>query len=105
MGVLLSAHYEFRHGCDTVILGRKMDRLTVSAQTLRQATGRRCLPVQMDVRQVRWLAVSDSNSVTEAIRRSSRKSENQTPFTQTYVQRCTCLHTCTLPLSNKHTYL
>ncbi|KAK7111591.1 hypothetical protein V1264_011198 [Littorina saxatilis] len=40
-----------RHGCDTVILGRKMDRLQLSAQTLQQATGRRCLPVQMDVRQ------------------------------------------------------
>jgi len=40
-----------RHGCQTAIAGRKMDRLKKSAQTLSAATGQKCLPVQMDVRK------------------------------------------------------
>ncbi|WAQ96710.1 DECR2-like protein [Mya arenaria] len=39
-----------RHGCDTVIASRRLDKLQESAATLRAATGRRCLPIQMDVR-------------------------------------------------------
>ncbi|XP_060071761.1 peroxisomal 2,4-dienoyl-CoA reductase [(3E)-enoyl-CoA-producing]-like isoform X2 [Ylistrum balloti] len=39
-----------RHQCDTVICSRKMDKLRESAETLSKATGRRCVPVQMDVR-------------------------------------------------------
>ncbi|BFZ02814.1 hypothetical protein BsWGS_05853 [Bradybaena similaris] len=40
-----------RHGCDTAISGRKLDRLKLSSKTLSEATGRRCLPIQMDVRK------------------------------------------------------
>ncbi|KAK7498506.1 hypothetical protein BaRGS_00010166 [Batillaria attramentaria] len=40
-----------RHGCDTAIVSRNFDRLKKSAETLSRATGRRCLPVQMDVRK------------------------------------------------------
>ncbi|XP_076460081.1 peroxisomal 2,4-dienoyl-CoA reductase [(3E)-enoyl-CoA-producing]-like isoform X2 [Babylonia areolata] len=54
-----------RHGCDTVILGRKMDRLQLSAQTLQQATGRRCLPVQMDVRQPKMILAAVDAALNE----------------------------------------
>ncbi|KAK3751496.1 hypothetical protein RRG08_030521 [Elysia crispata] len=40
-----------RHGCRTVIVGRKIDRLQLSAETLTKATGVKCLPVQADVRK------------------------------------------------------
>jgi len=40
-----------RHGCQTAIAGRKMDRLQKSSETLTKATGMKCLPVQMDVRK------------------------------------------------------
>lgn len=39
-----------RHGCDTIIASRRLDKLQESAATLQAATGRKCLPVQMDVR-------------------------------------------------------
>jgi peroxisomal 2,4-dienoyl-CoA reductase len=42
----------FRHGCDTVIASRRLDKLQESAATLEAATGRKCIPVQMDVRDV-----------------------------------------------------
>jgi len=40
-----------RHGCRTAIAGRKIDRLNKSAETLTNATGVKCLPVQLDVRK------------------------------------------------------
>ncbi|GFO43292.1 peroxisomal 2,4-dienoyl-coa reductase [Plakobranchus ocellatus] len=40
-----------RHGCHTVIAGRKLGRLQLSAETLSKATGLRCVPVQADVRK------------------------------------------------------
>uniref|UniRef100_A0A2C9L9C3 Peroxisomal 2,4-dienoyl-CoA reductase [(3E)-enoyl-CoA-producing] n=1 Tax=Biomphalaria glabrata TaxID=6526 RepID=A0A2C9L9C3_BIOGL len=40
-----------RHGCHTAIAGRNVDRLNKSARTLRETTGCRCLPIQMDVRK------------------------------------------------------
>jgi len=40
-----------RHGANATIVGRKLDRLTQSAQELSKATGQECLPVQADVRQ------------------------------------------------------
>ncbi|KAH9846171.1 2,4-dienoyl-CoA reductase [Lenzites betulinus] len=39
-----------RHGAHAAILGRKLDRLTASAQELEAATGARCIPLQADVR-------------------------------------------------------
>ncbi|KAG7248630.1 hypothetical protein CRUP_032307, partial [Coryphaenoides rupestris] len=40
-----------RHGCDTVIASRNMEKLTQAASKLSAATGRRCLPLCVDVRQ------------------------------------------------------
>ncbi|KAJ8364160.1 hypothetical protein SKAU_G00129910 [Synaphobranchus kaupii] len=40
-----------RHGCDTVIASRNLERLTEAAKKLSDATGRRCLAQSMDVRQ------------------------------------------------------
>ncbi|EPQ61314.1 NAD P-binding protein [Gloeophyllum trabeum ATCC 11539] len=39
-----------RHGADAVIVGRKLERLTQTAEELSRATGRTCLPAQADVR-------------------------------------------------------
>ncbi|KAI4898067.1 hypothetical protein NFI96_018070 [Prochilodus magdalenae] len=40
-----------RHGCDTVIASRNLEKLTEAAKKLTSATGRHCLPLQMDIRQ------------------------------------------------------
>lgn len=40
-----------RHGCDTVIVSRRQDKLKQSADLLMKATGRKCVPIQMDVRK------------------------------------------------------
>ncbi|KAL3877244.1 hypothetical protein ACJMK2_034977 [Sinanodonta woodiana] len=40
-----------RHQCDTVIASRKWDKLQESAKELERGTGRKCLPVKMDVRK------------------------------------------------------
>lgn len=39
-----------RHGCHTVIVSRSLSRVTAAAQKLAAATGRRCLPLPVDVR-------------------------------------------------------
>ena len=44
--------YICRHGCDTVIVSRRQDKLKQSADLLMKATGRKCVPIQMDVRKV-----------------------------------------------------
>ena len=40
-----------RHGCDCVIASRNLSRLQDAARKLTEATGRKCLSVQMDVRK------------------------------------------------------
>uniref|UniRef100_A0A8C2H1G2 Peroxisomal 2,4-dienoyl-CoA reductase [(3E)-enoyl-CoA-producing] n=1 Tax=Cyprinus carpio TaxID=7962 RepID=A0A8C2H1G2_CYPCA len=40
-----------RHGCDTVIASRNLEKLTEAAKKLSSTTGRRCLPIAVDVRQ------------------------------------------------------
>ncbi|XP_064613007.1 peroxisomal 2,4-dienoyl-CoA reductase [(3E)-enoyl-CoA-producing]-like [Liolophura sinensis] len=40
-----------RHQCDTVILSRRLEKLTESAKTLKKNTGRECIPIKMDVRK------------------------------------------------------
>ncbi|KAM4525033.1 peroxisomal 2,4-dienoyl-CoA reductase [(3E)-enoyl-CoA-producing] isoform 2-T2 [Odontesthes bonariensis] len=40
-----------RHGCDTVIASRNLDKLKEAAKKLSAASGRRCLPLCLDVRQ------------------------------------------------------
>ncbi|XP_067291484.1 peroxisomal 2,4-dienoyl-CoA reductase [(3E)-enoyl-CoA-producing] isoform X1 [Pseudorasbora parva] len=40
-----------RHGCDTVIASRNLEKISEAAKKLTNTTGRRCLPIAMDVRQ------------------------------------------------------
>lgn len=40
-----------RHGCDTVIASRNLEKLSEAAKKLSNGTNRRCLPIVMDVRQ------------------------------------------------------
>ncbi|XP_033630116.1 peroxisomal 2,4-dienoyl-CoA reductase-like [Asterias rubens] len=40
-----------RHQCDTVIASRNLQRVEQAAKKLEAATGRRCMPVQLDVRK------------------------------------------------------
>lgn len=40
-----------RHGCDCAIVSRSLPRLEAAAKRLTEATGRKCLPLQMDVRR------------------------------------------------------
>ncbi|XP_035988006.1 peroxisomal 2,4-dienoyl-CoA reductase isoform X1 [Fundulus heteroclitus] len=40
-----------RHGCDTVIASRNLEKLKEAALKLSSASGRRCLPLPIDVRQ------------------------------------------------------
>lgn len=40
-----------RHGCDTAIASRRLEKVTESAKKLEDATKRRCLPLSMDVRK------------------------------------------------------
>ncbi|KZS91701.1 2,4-dienoyl-CoA reductase [Sistotremastrum niveocremeum HHB9708] len=44
-----------RHGADAIILGRKLDRVTTSAEELSKATGQTCIPAQADVRNPKSL--------------------------------------------------
>ncbi|XP_017274010.1 peroxisomal 2,4-dienoyl-CoA reductase isoform X2 [Kryptolebias marmoratus] len=48
---LRMAEIFMRHGCDTVIASRNLDKLKEAAKKLSAALGRRCLPLCMDVRQ------------------------------------------------------
>ncbi|XP_052773154.1 peroxisomal 2,4-dienoyl-CoA reductase [(3E)-enoyl-CoA-producing]-like isoform X2 [Mya arenaria] len=54
-----------RHGCDTVIASRRLDKLQESAATLRAATGRRCLPIQMDVRDPKKVQAAVAEAMKE----------------------------------------
>ncbi|XP_075175499.1 peroxisomal 2,4-dienoyl-CoA reductase [(3E)-enoyl-CoA-producing] isoform X2 [Anomaloglossus baeobatrachus] len=57
-----------RHGCDTIIVSRNIQRVTEAAEKLRGATGRHCLPLTADVRQPQTL----TDAVEEALRTFSR---------------------------------
>lgn len=47
-----------RHGCDTVIASRNLEKLKEAANKLSAASGRRCLPLCMDVRQPDTIAAA-----------------------------------------------
>ncbi|KAL0984324.1 hypothetical protein UPYG_G00139950 [Umbra pygmaea] len=47
-----------RHGCDTVIASRNLEKLKEAATKLMTATGRRCLPLTMDVRQPQTISAA-----------------------------------------------
>ncbi|XP_053327415.1 peroxisomal 2,4-dienoyl-CoA reductase [(3E)-enoyl-CoA-producing] isoform X2 [Spea bombifrons] len=57
-----------RHGCDTIIVSRNLQRVAEAAKKLEAATGRRCLPLAGDVRQPESLTAA----VEEALRTFSR---------------------------------
>ncbi|KAI6646733.1 Peroxisomal 2,4-dienoyl-CoA reductase isoform X1 [Oopsacas minuta] len=53
-----------RHGCDCVIASRSLSRVEEAAVGLREGTGRKCLPIKMDVRKYPEV----ENAVREAMR-------------------------------------
>uniref|UniRef100_A0A8B9KHF0 Peroxisomal 2,4-dienoyl-CoA reductase [(3E)-enoyl-CoA-producing] n=1 Tax=Astyanax mexicanus TaxID=7994 RepID=A0A8B9KHF0_ASTMX len=54
-----------RHGCDTVIASRNLEKLAEAAKKLTSATGRHCLPLQMDVRQPETITVAVDEMLKE----------------------------------------
>lgn len=52
-----------KHGADAVILGRKIDRLTKTAEELTKSTGRTCIPAQVDVREPKTLAAAVAKTI------------------------------------------
>lgn len=54
-----------RHGCRTVIASRNMQRLTEAAKKLSAATGQRCLPLMLDVRQPQTIAAAVDEALKE----------------------------------------
>ena len=52
-GICLEITRKFMaHGCDTVIISRSQERLDEAAKQLSEETGRRCLPLSADVREM-----------------------------------------------------
>ncbi|XP_069011887.1 peroxisomal 2,4-dienoyl-CoA reductase [(3E)-enoyl-CoA-producing] isoform X3 [Embiotoca jacksoni] len=54
-----------RHGCDTVIASRNLDKLKEAAKKLSAVSGRRCLPVCLDVRQPESIAAAVDETLKE----------------------------------------
>ncbi|XP_005803301.2 peroxisomal 2,4-dienoyl-CoA reductase isoform X1 [Xiphophorus maculatus] len=54
-----------RHGCDTVIASRNLDKLKEAAVKLSAASGRRCLPLRIDVRQPDGIAAAVDETLKE----------------------------------------
>jgi len=54
-----------RHGCDTVIASRNMDKLKEAAKKLSAVSGRRCLPMCVDVRQPETIAAAVDETLSE----------------------------------------
>ncbi|CAL1697172.1 unnamed protein product [Somion occarium] len=54
-----------RHGANSVIVGRNLDRLTTSAEELSNATGRTCIPAKADVREPNQLRDAVSKAITK----------------------------------------
>ncbi|KAI3364989.1 hypothetical protein L3Q82_001152 [Scortum barcoo] len=54
-----------RHGCDTVIASRNLDKLKEAAKKLSAVSGRRCLPVCIDVRQPESIAAAVDETLKE----------------------------------------
>ncbi|KAL8175154.1 UNVERIFIED_CONTAM: Peroxisomal 2,4-dienoyl-CoA reductase [Gekko kuhli] len=57
-----------RHGCQTIIASRNLQKLTEASQKLSAATGQRCLPLVLDVRQPQTIV----SAVDEALKEFSR---------------------------------
>uniref|UniRef100_C1FXY0 Peroxisomal 2,4-dienoyl-CoA reductase [(3E)-enoyl-CoA-producing] n=1 Tax=Dasypus novemcinctus TaxID=9361 RepID=C1FXY0_DASNO len=54
-----------RHGCHTVIASRSLPRLSAAAKKLAAATGQRCLPVSLDVRDPLTIMAAVDVALTE----------------------------------------
>uniref|UniRef100_A0A8D3DL51 Peroxisomal 2,4-dienoyl-CoA reductase [(3E)-enoyl-CoA-producing] n=1 Tax=Scophthalmus maximus TaxID=52904 RepID=A0A8D3DL51_SCOMX len=54
-----------RHGCDTVIASRNLDKLKEAAKKLCAVSGRRCLPLCLDVRQPESIAAAVDETLKE----------------------------------------
>ncbi|KAM6424126.1 peroxisomal 2,4-dienoyl-CoA reductase [(3E)-enoyl-CoA-producing] isoform 2-T3 [Liasis olivaceus] len=54
-----------RHGCQCVIASRNLQRLTEAAKKLSAATGQRCLPLTLDVRQPRSIRAAVDEALQE----------------------------------------
>jgi len=54
-----------RHGANAVIIGRKIERLTQTANELSAATGSRCIPAQADVRNPAQLKAAVEKTIAE----------------------------------------
>ncbi|CAK6964171.1 peroxisomal 2%2C4-dienoyl-CoA reductase isoform X1 [Scomber japonicus] [Scomber scombrus] len=54
-----------RHGCDTVIASRNLDKLKEVAKKLSAVSGRRCLPLCLDVRQPESIAAAVDETLKE----------------------------------------
>ncbi|XP_020779987.2 peroxisomal 2,4-dienoyl-CoA reductase [(3E)-enoyl-CoA-producing] isoform X1 [Boleophthalmus pectinirostris] len=54
-----------RHGCDTVIASRNLDKLREAAQKLSTATGRCCLPLCLDVRKPESITAAVDETLKE----------------------------------------
>ncbi|XP_007661848.1 peroxisomal 2,4-dienoyl-CoA reductase [(3E)-enoyl-CoA-producing] [Ornithorhynchus anatinus] len=54
-----------RHGCRTVIASRSLQRVSEAAEKLSVATGQRCLPLSLDVRQPQTIAVAVDTALKE----------------------------------------
>ncbi|KZT00895.1 NAD(P)-binding protein [Laetiporus sulphureus 93-53] len=57
-----------RHGANATIVGRKLDRLTASAEELARTTGRQCLAAQADVRDPKQLHEAVANTIAKYAR-------------------------------------
>ncbi|XP_032359179.1 peroxisomal 2,4-dienoyl-CoA reductase [(3E)-enoyl-CoA-producing] isoform X2 [Etheostoma spectabile] len=54
-----------RHGCDTVIASRNLDKLKEASKKLSAASGRRCLPFCLDVRKPESIAAAVDETLKE----------------------------------------
>uniref|UniRef100_A0A803T9B0 Peroxisomal 2,4-dienoyl-CoA reductase [(3E)-enoyl-CoA-producing] n=1 Tax=Anolis carolinensis TaxID=28377 RepID=A0A803T9B0_ANOCA len=54
-----------RHGCQTVIASRNLQRVTEAAKKLSSATGQKCLPLTLDVRQPQAIMAAVDESLKQ----------------------------------------
>ncbi|KAJ7305746.1 hypothetical protein JRQ81_010112 [Phrynocephalus forsythii] len=54
-----------RHSCQTVIASRNLQRVTEAAKKLSEATGQRCLPLTLDVRQPQTIMAAVDEALKE----------------------------------------
>jgi hypothetical protein len=54
-----------KHGCDSIIIGRRQNMLDEAAKELSAASGKRCIPIASDVRDADRMAAAVQQGVTE----------------------------------------